>query len=99
MSDVSKSRRARTIVLMCLGSLLFAPAIAHAQTSPWERMAATLAIAFTGPMARSFSLVAIVVGGLMWMFGEGGGKRALSGLIFGLGMTMFAASFLSWITS
>jgi hypothetical protein len=35
----------------------------------------------------------------MWMFGEGGGKRALSGLIFGLGMTMFAASFLSWITS
>ena len=29
---------------------------------------------FTGPIARGLSLIAIVVGGLMFAFGEGGSK-------------------------
>ena len=51
----------------------------------------------TGPIARGLSLIAIVVGGLMFAFGEGGSKRTLAGIIFGLGMAMGAANFLAWL--
>ena len=52
---------------------------------------------FTGPIARGLSLIAIVIGGLMSAFGEGGSKRTLAGIIFGLGMAMGAAKFLAWL--
>jgi type IV secretory pathway VirB2 component (pilin) len=70
--------------------------IAYAQ-SPWERAAANLEASFTGPLARSLALVAIVLGGLMFMFGEGGAKRQISGIVFGGGLALFAAQFLTWL--
>ena len=33
----------------------------------------------------------------MFAFGEGGSKKALAGIIFGLGMAMGAANFLTWL--
>ena len=72
------------------------PAISFAQ-SPWERASANLATSFTGPLARSLALVAIVIGGLMFMFGEGGAKRQISGIVFGGGLALFAAQFLTWL--
>ncbi len=33
----------------------------------------------------------------MFAFGEGGSKRTLAGIIFGLGMAMGAANFLAWL--
>jgi hypothetical protein len=39
----------------------------------------------------------IVVGGLMFAFGEGGSKRMFSGIIFGVGMSIAAVNFLSWL--
>ena len=68
----------------------------HAQ-SPWERAASNLEASFTGPLARSLALVAIVLGGLMFMFGEGGAKRQISGIVFGGGLALFAAQFLAWL--
>jgi len=65
--------------------------------SPWERAAANLEFTFTGPLARSLALVAIVIGGLMFMFGEGGAKRQISGIVFGGGLALFAAQFLAWL--
>ena len=65
--------------------------------SPWERAASNLEIAFTGPIARSLALVAIVIGGLTFMFGEAGAKRALSGIVFGGGLALFATQFLAWL--
>lgn len=41
--------------------------------------------------------VAIVVGGLMFSFGEGGARRTLAGVIFGVGMAVGAVNFLSWL--
>ena len=70
--------------------------VAHAQ-SPWERAASNLEASFTGPLARSLALVAIVLGGLMFMFGEGGAKRQISGIVFGGGLALFAAQFLAWL--
>ena len=66
-------------------------------TSPWLKAVDVLQKAFTGPIARGLSLIAIVVAGLMFAFGEGGSKRALAGVIFGLGMALGAASFSSWL--
>jgi type IV secretory pathway VirB2 component (pilin) len=81
------------IALVVLAGL---PAIALAQ-SPWERAATNLEASFTGPLARSLALVAIVIGGLMFMFGEGGAKRQLSGIVFGGGLCLFAVQFLAWL--
>ena len=70
-------------VWIVLVTLLLLPATSLAQ-SPWERAAANLEASFTGPLARSLALVAIVIGGLMFMFGEGGAKRQISGIVFGV---------------
>jgi type IV secretory pathway VirB2 component (pilin) len=88
-------RRARVAVIALV--LLLLPVIAAAQQSPWERAANNLATTFTGPLARSLALVAIVIGGLMFMFGEAGAKRQISGIVFGGGLALFAAQFLTWL--
>ncbi len=66
-------------------------------TSPWTDAVDVLKTAFTGPIAKGLSLIAVVVGGLMFAFGEGGSKKALAGIVFGLGMAMGAANFLDWL--
>jgi type IV secretory pathway VirB2 component (pilin) len=88
-------RRARSAGSLLL-ALLVVPAVAFAQ-APWERAASNLEASFTGPLARSLALVAIVIGGLMFMFGEGGAKRQISGIVFGGGLALFAAQFLAWL--
>ncbi len=65
--------------------------------APWERAANNLALTFTGPLARSLALVSIVIGGLMFMFGEAGAKRQISGIVFGGGLALFAGQFLTWL--
>jgi type IV secretion system protein TrbC len=77
-------------------AMLAAPITLAAQ-SPWERAAQNLENTFTGPLARSLSLVAIVIGGLMFMFGEGGSKRQIAGIVFGGGLALFAGQFLAWL--
>ncbi len=75
-----------------------APSAVWAQgTSPWVEAVNELQAQFTGPIARGLSLVAIVVGGLMFAFGEGGSKRTLAGIVFGIGMAMGAVNFLAWL--
>jgi len=69
---------------------------AHA-ASPWEDAVDALRITFTGPIARGLSLVAIVVGGLMFAFGEGESKRTLAGIVFGVGMAIGAVNFMAWL--
>ena len=93
-SDVATS--ARRIATLTIAIVALAPTALLAQ-SPWERAASNLEAAFTGPLARSLALVAIVIGGLMFMFGEGGAKRQISGIVFGGGLALFAAQFLAWL--
>jgi type IV secretory pathway VirB2 component (pilin) len=80
-----------------VSSAVFLLAAAALAQSPWERAAANLETSFTGPLARSLALVAIVLGGLMFMFGEAGAKRQISGIVFGGGLALFAAQFLTWL--
>ena len=88
--------RVRTAGVVTLAFLLFLPTAALAQ-SPWERAANNLALTFTGPLARSLALVSIVIGGLLFMFGEAGAKRQISGIVFGGGLALFAGQFLTWL--
>ena len=85
----------RRVTLLALALVIW-PTLAFAQ-SPWERAASNLETSFTGPLARSLALVAIVLGGLMFMFGEGGAKRQISGIVFGGGLALFAGQFLTWL--
>ena len=88
----------RACCLVALTVLYAAPLAATTPTTgPWVDAVTTLQTAFTGAIARGLSLVAIVIGGLMFAFGEGGSKRALAGIIFGLGMTLGAANFIDWL--
>ncbi len=63
----------------------------------WENAVNVLQLAFTSTIARGLSLVAIVVSGLTFAFGEGGSKRVLAGVLFGVGMAIAAVNFLAWL--
>src|ERR1700676_4537101 len=78
------------------GLLLATPAFAQG-TSPWENAVSVLEQAFTSTIARGLSLVAIVVAGLTFAFGEGGSKRVLAGVLFGVGMAIAAVNFMAWL--
>ena len=88
--------RARLIVMLA-AVLLIAVVPAFAQSNPWESAVNALQTSMTGPIAKGLSLVAIVVGGMMFAFGEGGSKKMLSGIIFGLGMALGAVNFMGWL--
>ncbi len=86
------------------GALTFSTCLALADEvfaqqggSPWTQAVQALQAAFTGPIATGLALVAIVVGGLMFAFGEGAAKRTLAGVIFGVGMAVGAVNFMSWL--
>lgn len=93
-TQATRLKLAQVSATLLLLLLLTPPLFAQ---SPWERAAANLETSFTGPLARSLALVAIVIGGLMFMFGEGGAKRQISGIVFGGGLALFAAQFLTWL--
>ena len=93
------SRWLRTVFVtfsssLILGSAAFAQA---AGGSPWENAVNVLMQAFTATIARGLSLVSIVVAGLTFAFGEGGSKRVLAGVLFGVGMAIAAVNFLAWL--
>ncbi len=74
------------------------PVLAQATgNSPWENAVNVLQQAFTSTIARGLSLVAIVVSGLTFAFGEGGSKRVLAGVLFGVGMAIAAVNFMAWL--
>jgi type IV secretory pathway VirB2 component (pilin) len=79
--------------------MLFAALPVYAQTgaSPWENAVNALKTSFTGPIAQGLSLVAIVVGGLMFAYGEGQSKKMLAGIVFGIGMAIGAVNFMAWL--
>lgn len=77
--------------------LLAEDVFAQSGSSPWVNAVQVLQTAFTGTIATGLALVAIVVGGLMFAFGEGGAKRTMAGIIFGVGMAIGAVNFMSWL--
>ena len=87
----------RVLAMLMAAVAIMQPTILAQGTSPWVDAVNNLSTAFTGPIARGLALVSIVIGGLMFAFGEGGSKSALAGIIFGLGMALGAANFITWM--
>lgn len=94
--NVRASAMRRLLVAASL-LLVSAPLYAQAGGDPWNNAVSVLEAAFTSTIARGLSLVAIVVGGLMFAFGEGQSKRMLAGIIFGVGMAIGAVNFMAWL--
>lgn len=99
--SIDIARLARHVAPVLLLMIAAAPAFAQAQggtgNSPWEAAVNALEAAFTTTIARGLSLVSIVVAGLTFAFGEGGSKRVLAGVLFGVGMAIAAVNFMAWL--
>lgn len=88
------SRKLTIPSLMFLAAL---PVYAQSGSDPWENAVNVLKTAFTGTIATGLSLVAIVVGGLMFAYGEGQSKKTIAGIVFGVGMAIGAVNFMAWL--
>ena len=101
MSTAIPSRRAAAL----LAALLLAPAapaLAQAPISaeydnPWTQTINNIAGMFVGPIATAVSMIAMVIGGAMFAFGEPGSKKMVAGLIFGVGMALGAVQLVEWL--
>ncbi len=81
------------VLFVCL-LLAFLEQGLGAADDPWSMAASQLCELFTGIVGRGLAVVAVIVGGLTYAFGEGGSKSAIAGLVFGVGMVMLAPQFL-----
>ena len=68
-----------------------------AGAGPWVTAVDQLCAAFKGNIGKGLAMIAVIIAGLMFAFGEGGSKSAIAGLIFGAGMVLGAPQFLTWI--
>jgi type IV secretory pathway VirB2 component (pilin) len=80
-----------------LAVLLFLPFAAHA--SPFDEGISNISTLFTGTAAKAGSLIAVVLGGLGFAFGEPGAKKNLAGVAFGVGIALMAANVITWLWS
>src|SRR4051812_24079380 len=65
--------------------------------SPWLNAATVLKDELSGPLARALSVVAVVISGLTFAYGEGDAKRLFAGVLFGSAMAVWATPFLAWL--
>ena len=89
--------RRRILAVLLILSAALPLAAQQGGADPWENAVNVLKTAFTGTIATGLSLVAIVVGGLMFAYGEGQSKRMLAGIVFGVGMAIGAVNFMAWL--
>ena len=64
---------------------------------PWAAVGNKLCLLFKDKLGKALAIVAVIIGGLMYAFGEGGSKSQIAGLAFGAGMVLLAPDFLTWI--
>jgi type IV secretory pathway VirB2 component (pilin) len=75
--------------------LLFLPLAAHA--SPFDSGISSIQTLFTGTIAKAAALIAIVIGGFGFAFGDPGAKKNLAGVAMGSGIAVMAANVLTWL--
>ncbi len=84
-------------VALVLALFLFLPLAAHA--SPFDSGISNISDLFTGTLAKAGSLIAVVLGGLGFAFGDPGAKKNLAGVAFGCGAALLAVNVLTWLWS
>ena len=96
---LSASALPRAAVVCGVAFALWAGAetVVFAAMGPWQDAVDALCEAFFGPIGVGLSLIAIVMGGVMFAFGEGGSKSQIAGMVFGAGLVLQAPNFLQWL--
>lgn len=87
----------KILVLSAFALLLLLPLSAHA--SPFDEGISNISTLFTGTAAKAGSLIAVVLGGLGFAFGDPGAKKNLAGVAFGVGIALMAANVITWLWS
>jgi type IV secretory pathway VirB2 component (pilin) len=93
LSPVQRERAVRRLTVLAV--LLFVPLAAHA--SPFDSGITSIQTLFTGTIAKAAALIAIVIGGLGFAFGDPGAKKNLAGVAMGTGIAVMAANVLTWL--
>jgi len=87
----------RAAVLALFALAIAVPAMAQGGASPWDRALTALSGFFTGTFARVSSLIAVIFGGWQLMHGEPGSKKAVAGVVAGVGAALLAANVIAWL--
>ena len=87
--------KARLIAI--LAAVLLVAAVPALAQDPWTTTIQALQTDIQGPIAKGLAIIAIVIGGLMFAFGEGSGKKMMAGIIFGIGLAISAANVITWL--
>lgn len=96
--NAKPAQRERMIyAALVLATLISLPVAAYA--SPFDTGISNVSTLFTGTAAKAGSLIAVVLGGLGFAFGDPGAKKALAGVAFGVGIALMAANVISWLWS
>jgi type IV secretion system protein VirB2 len=95
------ARKARLAVLaLVAGLLVLDPSLAMAEdatTNPWSGVMKKITDSVTGPLGQSLGVIAIMVMGIMAMFGRLAWDMALK-VIFGVLLVFSASTIVNWVT-
>ena len=81
--------------MIMMFTLLLLRNVAHA--SPFDSGITNIQTLFTGTIAKAAALIAIVIGGWGFAFGDPGAKKNLAGVAMGSGIAVLAANVLTWL--
>lgn len=94
-------RRATTTVRrnsILIAALFICAAPLFAQSgSPFDSALNSLLSFAQGTFAKIAAILAVIFGGWQVVSGDGHGKRALGGLIVGVGLMVYAAPLIQWL--
>ena len=94
LSPVQRERVVRCAISP-RSAAIFAASAAHA--SPFDSGITSIQTLFTGTIAKAAALIAIVIGGFGFAFGDPGAKKNLAGVAMGTGIAVMAANVLTWL--
>lgn len=92
-------RNRRTICLIIAVAVCAIPAFAQVASdgSPFDQTLNALLNFSQGTFAKIAAILAVIFGGWQVISGDGHGKRALGGLIVGVGLMVYAAPLITWL--
>ena len=93
LSPHRRDQITHAVVIIVLALVL--PITAHA--SPFDSGISSIQTLFTGTIAKAAALIAIVIGGFGFAFGDPGAKKNLAGVAMGSGIAVMAANVLTWL--
>ena len=101
LPNPNRSRTAvvRRIAPAALLLLLAAPALAQVggSGSPFDSTLNSLLTFAQGTFAKIAAILAVIFGGWQVLSGDGHGKRAIGGIIVGVGLMVYAAPLINWL--